>query len=428
MNPTFRRLVGSAGAWSVLLLPCVVQAGTAQPVPTESPASEALLLPSAAVAAATQIHPAVVAAEVDLERARGAAAQVQLLLRNPQVSAATSIDGRRASGSVSQPISLTGEGIAARRSAAVEVEVAQLRLSRSRLEAAAACRQAYIEAVVRARQVDIAVEGRHLATRLRDAVALQLDVGEASTLDLRLAELAVVQASARLLEARRAEANALRSLSALAGVPVEGASLVSDPRLAAPLSISPPTPSTSRSDLRAQQGTVALAAAERVRQRASILAPVGLGVALNLEDGERFVGPTVQATLPLFDRNQGDRWSAAAAHSRAVSLEHSLQAQILTEQTTAWRRVAEAQELEGQGLRDPLEQARAALVSISKGYRAGEIDLPSAILLQKEVLVGESAALTLLGGIAEARVDLLLAHDDPNLLADGDRARSGDQP
>jgi|GEM_PF-1814625 len=428
MKPVPWPLAGWAVAWWLALLPCVVQAGMPMPVPAAPSERNGPLLPSAVVTAAVRIHPAVLAAQVELAHAQGEATQLRLFLHNPQVAASTSVDGRRTSGSASQPLSLTGEGIAARKAAVARVDAARFQLQRARLEAAAACRRAYADAVVRSRQVDIAVEGRGLATQLRDAVARQLEVGEASTLDLRLAELALVQASARLLEARRMEADALRQLAGLSGLMVDGSELVTDPREVVSVGAPDGSMQGQRSDLLAQQSTVRQATALRTRQRASTLAPVGVGVAMNVEDGERFVGPTLQATLPLFDRNQAGRQSAEAGLEQAHSTEASLRALVLTEQITARTRVAEALDLEASGLKHPLEEARAALSSIDTGYRAGEIDLPSAILLQKEVLAGESAALDLLGGIAQARVDLLLAHDDARLLGEATASGPGGAP
>ena len=63
-----------------------------------------------------------------------------------------------------------------------------------------------------------------------------------------------------------------------------------------------------------------------------------------------------------------------------------------------------------------LQEARAALASIESGVLAGEIDLPTAVLLQTQVLQGEAAVVTLRGLVADARLDELLALDDDVLL------------
>ena len=60
--------------------------------------------------------------------------------------------------------------------------------------------------------------------------------------------------------------------------------------------------------------------------------------------------------------------------------------------------------------------ARAALGSVEAGYLAGEIDLTSTVLLQTQILDGEVAVVQLEGHVARARLDLLLASEDPALL------------
>ena len=68
-----------------------------------------------------------------------------------------------------------------------------------------------------------------------------------------------------------------------------------------------------------------------------------------------------------------------------------------------------------------LDDARAALASISLGFEGGELDLPTALLLQRQVLLSESAAIRARGQVAGARVDYALASEDPSLLGGGSR-------
>src|SRR5690606_1714331 len=111
----------------------------------------------------------------------------------------------------------------------------------------------------------IAEEGVALSGRMAHAVARQLDEGEASQLDLRLARLAEVRAASRLLEARADEVAALRALAEQTGLPTVSSQLTNDPLAAAP---SPGSTELKedRSDLRAAMH--ALDAAEAGLQRA----------------------------------------------------------------------------------------------------------------------------------------------------------------
>lgn len=406
--------VGCAVVLALVMRPAVLAAASPVDPSVALPALPARLSADDAVSRALSLHPAVLDARTALARSRGAAVQTSVLLSNPTASGSTSLDGSRSSAALSQPLSLTGEGIAARRTAAAHVEASQAALRRAHRVAAAEVRVAYADAVVRCGQVSVAADGVRIAVRLRDAVALQHDEGEASTLDVRLARLSLVQAAARQLNAREAEAEALGVLAAFVGQPVSCDGLPTDPLTAAP---EPTTVGDQpRSDVRAAAAYLRAAEADLARQRAAALAPVQLGVFVEVEDGRTFAGPSLSVQVPLFDRNQVQRgasegavWARSAEHDRVV-------ARATTEKRTARVRVDEASSLQDALGIDPLAEARAALASIDAGYRAGEIDLPSTVLLQDQVLDGEGAALALRGGVARARLDLLLASDDDRLL------------
>lgn len=416
------RGVGCALVLALAIRPAVSAAASPADPPVAHATAAPVLSIDDAVSSSLLLHPSVLEAQTALAQARGAASQTAVFLSNPTVSASLSLDGERSGGSLSQPISLTGEGLAARRTASAQVEAAEAQLARARRVAGADVRAAYADAVVRCGQVTVAEDGVAIAVRLRDAVGLQHGEGEASLLDLRLARLSLVQASARLLSARQAEAEALRSLAALIGEPVTREALPADPMVAAP---EPGLASQGeRSDVRAAVAALRAAEADLTRQRAAGLAPVQLGAFVSVEDGLTFAGPSVSVQLPLFNRNQARRGAADATVAARAADHTRVVARAATERQTAEVRFAEAGALEAALQTDPLAEARAALISIEAGYRAGEIDLPSTVLLQDQVLDGEGAALLLRGGIARARLDLLLATDDDRLLPSTTAPRS----
>lgn len=416
------RGVGCALVLALAIQPAISAAASPADPPLAHATAAPVLSIDDAVSASLLLHPNVLEAQTALAQARGAASQTAALQSNPTASASLSLDGARSGGSLSQPISLTGEGVAARRTASAQVEAAEAQLARARRVAAADVRAAYADAVVRCGQVTVAEDGVAIAVRLRDAVGLQHEEGEASLLDLRLARLSLVQASARLLSARQAEAEALRSLAALIGEPVAREALPADPTVAAP---KPGLASQGeRSDVRAAVAALRAAEADLARQRAAGLAPVQLGAFVEVEDGRIFAGPSVSVQLPLFNRNQAQRSAADGAVAARAADHTRLVARAATERQTAEARFAEAGALEAALETDPLAEAQAALTSIEAGYRAGEIDLPSTVLLQDQVLDGEGAALALMGGIARARLDLLLATDDDRLLPSSSAPRS----
>jgi len=411
MHASSLRGVGRAVLLGVLLAAAPSRAGS------HDAAAAAPLSPDAAVDAALSVHPEALAAQSELAIAHGLRAEHGLLLANPSASGTASIDRARTGFELTQPLSVTGEGWHARSSATARVDAADAALRRTRLRAAADVRQAYVDAVVATGRVRVATEGVELAAQLRRAVRRQHEEGEASTLDLRLARLAEVQAAAALMDARRVEADALATLAALVGRPVASDALVAEALDAAP---EPTTAlATERSDVLAARAALRSAEAQVRRQRAAAVPLVEVGVFVDFEDGERFVGPAVGVELPLFARNQVGRAEARAEVQTAGAGLQAIAARAETEALTAEGRLADARELRASLVADPVAEAREALRSIEAGYLAGEIDLSTTVLLQGEVLAGEAAALALLGQVADARLDLLLAIEDPALLGGG---------
>ena len=375
------------------------------------------LSPDAAVGAALDVHPQIQVAEAELARARGASAESAWVLLNPHLSVESTLDGERTGLEASLPVSLSGAGWHGRARSAAALDAAEAELRRARLAVAAEIRRTYAQAAVASGRARVAGEGVELATRLGQAVIRLEQEGEASALDVRLARLAEVQAAAGLLAARETEAALLQDLAARIARPVSPSELLSDPLAAAP---SPSAESPAeRADIVAARERQRAAELDLRLQRASALPPVHLGVFAEAEEGQTWFGPTVGVELPVFRRNQAGRAGALAQVQVAEADVASVVARAETEAATAQARVDEARSLDEVLIADPAAEARAALASIEAGYRAGEIDLPSAVLLQAEVLDGEGAAIELLGRVAVARIDLLLATEDPALLGGG---------
>ena len=401
------------GAGRMALLVALVAFPTSWATAQDDPAPT-LLSPDAAVAASLAVHSGIRQAEAELALARGIRSQSALFLNNPAVAGASSVDGARASASLMQPLSLTGEGWYARSASRARVDAGEAGLHRSRLIAAAETRRAYAHASGAVGKVRVALEGVELAARLRHAATRQNEEGEASTLDFRLASLAEVQSVAGLLAARELEAEALAALAELTALPVSPSSLLPDPSAAVP---EPSKEGTSeRSDVVAAKAHLRSAEAELRRQRAATMPPVRVGAFVDLEGGQTFLGPSVGVELPLFNRNQVGRRQATGRLGVAAARVAAVSALAATESATSELRVAEATRLSTTVVSDPIGEARAALASIEAGYVAGEIDLSSTVLLQGVALNGETAAIQLLESIAAARLDLLLANEDDALL------------
>jgi len=380
--------------------------------------SRAPLLPDEAVQAVLTTSPDIRAAEAEVKAAQGQVAAARLLLENPEVEVEVAIGGDRTEVSGSQALSVSGEGVHARRAARGALDAAEADLRRARLEVAAATRLVYIEAVVSRQNVDLAAEGYALTGRLRAAVDRQLEEGEASTLDLRLSRMAEAQAAAHLLDARSAEGDALGEFAAMTQLSVTDLVLTTDPMEAAPLP-STNSPDADRADVVAARARLQSAEAEYARQRAATVPMVGIGGFYEREGADSTFGPTITVTLPLFDRNQAGRGEALGATWTAEADLGSAQARAAAEQGTAEVRLREADQLLTSVGDDLTNEASAALASVEAAYLAGEFDLLETVLVQAEILDGQGAALELQAGLATARIDFLLAVEDAALLPRG---------
>lgn len=373
------------------------------------------LSPDQAVRSALSSHPELARAEAELSAARGARRASTLLHENPEIEAGYALVGERLEASVAQPLSLSGEGLAERRSQRAQVAAAEAALTRTRLEVAAEARSAYIDAVVAHQGAALTERAFDLATQQLQATAASLRAGEASDLDLRLARLEQAKVAAELMEARADEAEALATLSALVRVPVQGEDLLEDPLLAAP------EPSAGagaeRSDVVAARQGVEAAEAALTRERAARVPQLTVG-AFYEDDGAITAGPTLGWTLPLWQQNQagvaearGDLGVAQAELGAAIARSEAERRTATEDHSHALATV--------RALEASPEDSRAALAAVEAGVRSGELDLVTTLLLRDEIVAGQTALLASGGALAHARVRLLLATEDAALLGGG---------
>lgn len=368
-----------------------------------------------ALAQGIPLNPEVLAAQGAALAAKGRLAQNRLLSANPTVSASYAVVGERRSVSLQQPLNLGGVAPLERGLGRAELEGAEARLERARLEAGAAIRVAYVDALVAIGQREVAEEAVEVSERLRAAVAAKLEVGEASKLDLRLAILSQASSSTWLLDAQARESEVLRQLALHVQMPISAQALVGSPLDVAPWGSERPE-GHPRADVRA--AGFALDAADTKAHLAGRrgLPPITVGAFMEQEEGVTFAGPSLSFPIPLFARNQANVGAAEGerlvAEAQATGVKAKAEAEVLTAQV---RLDGANKALEG--LEEALlGEGQAALESIIFGYDAGELDLPTALLLQQQVLKGESAAITLLGQVAAARIDWALALELPALL------------
>ncbi len=367
-----------------------------------------------AVAEAAARSPALAAAEAEIVRAEGALRAARGMRQAPEIGAELAVVGDAWSIEASQALYLTGEGFAAQVAARHALEAAVAKRRRAELELAAEVRRAWVAAVADRQQAALARRALEVAQRIEGAAQERAAVGEASRLDLGIARLQLEQARTAWMGATVADGHSAAALAVLVGREAATLELPEDPLAGAPMPGE--ERGRERSDLSAADAALSSAEAALARERAATLPPVQLGAFVEQDGAELRAGPSLSLTLPLWQANVDGRSDALAGVAEASAARDAVERQARAEQASTARVSAALEEaVAGQSVDLPAE-ARAALDSVSLGYDRGELDLLSVALLQTEILEGQAAWLAGRRLVTEARIDAMLAHEDPELL------------
>ncbi|MSQ04259.1 MAG: hypothetical protein EXR71_20630 [Myxococcales bacterium] len=361
----------------------------------------AAMTPGEAVSAALVHDPVLAAAEARVEAGEGALAGASWLRHNPRVSGR--VGDERLELEASQAVSLSGEGLAAARSARASLDSVEAARDRARLVTAAEARRAWLRAAVAQSEVEIASDELAGATRLREAAEKRVAAGEAAEFELRLARLEEARAVGLVLHARTSLAEAKATLAAITGDPA--ATAQGDPLAAAP----PPGAAGVRDDVRAAEAATDAARAALARERAATVPAIEIGVFYEDDAGRAVVGPTLGVEVPLWQRNPAGRGSARGDLLRAQSEAASTSARATAEQAASSERMRDLEPLAALLGDDPAADAAAVLSGVEVAWRAGELDIAEATLLRARALDGRRAWVEARAAVAEARIAAALA-------------------
>ena len=376
-----------------------------------SPTLASPLAPDDVVRAALAHDPSYRAALADVVAARGALRAATFLRENPTLSADFSLTSDLASGAFAQPISLTGEGLAARSAAAAQLEAARQTARRAAFVTATDARRALATAIAAESRATIASQAFDQSTARRVAIEARVRAGDASPLDGRLARLEEGQA-AEVFVSARSEARAARVALARFLPDAGTVELPGDPLLVAPEALG----GGARSDLRAAQRRVDAARATQVAARAAILPALSVGAFVERDDGVTSVGPSIGLTVPLWKRNPAGIAAAERASAIADAEASSLAAVTSAEQAGGTEALRAADGALARIAVAPAEDGRAALDAIAEAQARGELDPATATLLRIEILDAWTASVALRLAVADARLTALLANEDAALL------------
>lgn len=374
-----------------------------------SAALAAPVLPDEVVAKALAHDPALAAAEAAVGTAEGERRAATGLRYDPTLELRLGFGLPQHEVSLAQPVSLSGEGLAAARAAEAGLRAAEGERDRRRLEVAANARLLLILAIAAGAEVERADEVLRLASGLRDAADRRLASGDAPELQAHLARLEEAAAAADVVQAHREALAAREALVATTGLAMD-VELPDDPMAAVPGG----SASGSRSDRDAAAARVEAADSALQRERAAALPPVDLGAWAQVQGGAWTVGPAIGVTLPVWNGNRAGIAGAEGRRALARSEQAGLESRIGAEQAGSVDRRAVLDTVAATV--DPTPEARAALAGVEAAATVGELGAADAALLRAHILDAWGRGARARAEAAAMAVDLALAESWPTLL------------
>jgi cobalt-zinc-cadmium efflux system outer membrane protein len=360
------------------------------------------------------------AAEVSAAQARLSGAS-PILATNPEVSVAagprhfesrTSTD---ATVEVAQRIEIAGQRGLRMQAAEAGIGAAEARLQARKAEVAADARAAFVRVLAADEQLALASAAVDLARSGLAAAEERKRVGAASQIEINTARVEVGRAFREQLAAIRRKASAGAELRLLLALPSEDdvrpQGTLSQPPLREGVDVSSlEQQRESRADLRAARQDLTAARSERSLAGREVVPSPKVGVSLQREEGANIVQGTIGIDLPLFNRNQTARGTAAVRERQAQIALAALERRISQEIALAAGRYQAAANAASVYRGEVLAASEQNLTLVTEAYRAGKIDFLQLVVLRRsavEARLGFIEAIEELNA-ADAQLDRVL--------------------
>lgn len=394
-------------ALTLVLVPCIANLSAAEP------ASEAPITLAGALAHALAANPDLAVAARSVEAADGQVTQARAR-PNPQLAFQlqdTRADSRTTSVLINQTLELGGERSARMTEAGSARGVAGAELAQRQIEVQARVTANFFALLAAQQNMSLAQQTLALATEARAAASKRVRAGKAAPLEASKAEVAEANARATLARSRNACASARQALAATWGEPdAEFGEAVGDS------TVLPPVPSRAALDrqvddapsLRAADAEIARREAlldfERARRTPDVTLSVGVQRDEDLGLTQAVVGFAVP--LPLFDRNRGNQFTAAARTAAARDDQLALRIRLRTETYAARERLASAHS-DVQALTDDvLPGARLVYDTAIAGFRLGKFSFLDVLDAQRTLFDAQSRQIQAMAAAHQAAADI----------------------
>ena len=343
---------------------------------------------------AEQRHPKIASARADIEVARGAAIQAGLY-PNPTFEAGSDQLGGGANQFpvlLSQRFVTAGKLTLDQQAAFRQVTQAEQRVVQARFQVLTGVRRAFYAGLAGQQRIDVLKQLVELISKSRDLAERRRKGGQGTRSDVVLLEIELRQIQAQLRNAEAGQVGLVRTILTATGAPTGGTvpTIVGD--FDADIAFN------DYADLLATLGNVnaqAVAAdieIDRSRillQRAEVEPipdiTIHTGYQGNSTNPHNQGRITFSMPLPLWNRNQGNRYAAVNAIQRSTADAQSVRVQLAELLADAWRRYVAASE-QVKVIVDELVPATTEGIELTrKGYEAGQLNLLSFLTAQQSL-------------------------------------------
>ena len=361
-----------------------------------------------------------VAAGVEAARGRRSTAG---LISNPEVEAEAGprrqADGTKSTDlevSLSQALPLGGQRGARISVAEAGLRTAQARLELRRVEIAAQVRTAYAQAIAADQRLRLAREADQLGQEALRAAEERLRAGATSHIEVNTARGQRGRVARDLIMARQEQAAALATLRLLLGsgsrepVVLPAAGPHQTPASPVPLKADPDALISQAAGrhpaIRIARAELDMARSERTLAGKQAIPDLNVGVVAAREEGAEIVKGRLGFALPIFDRRQGERQTAAAQVTQAERALEAAERRLEQDLRVALVRREAAAEAVDAYAGDVIKALSENLALVSEAYRAGKIDFLQLLLIRRETLEARRAYIDTLEELATSDAEL----------------------
>lgn len=279
---------------------------------------------------------------------------------------------------------------------------AELKFLRMRFDLLTAVRQTYFANLAAQKRVEVLTRLVEIARKSQEAAQKLQDAGEGTKGDTLLLSIELEKAEVALENAQTAQAAWRRQLAAVVGqraLRIEGVSgLLTVPldQFAQQIAVDDYVPYNAEVQIAEQEITKSQFLARRADVEPFPNVTVQSGYMYQVEPLHNYGVLQVSIPLPLWNRNQGNRYAAQAAVSRSIETVQQVQNDIARQMADATGRFRQADQQVRRFEERILPQARESVSVSQQGFQQGQFDFLRLLQSQRALVESSLGYLTAL--------------------------------